>query len=257
MYPLEDAETIDEFLRFPWPDLDEPYRYEGLNEKVSALQNQGLAAVAGLGETIFEIAWQLRSFVRLFEDIFEQDEKAVILLDHITDRRVVAAREFARAGVDILNLGDDVAMQDRLMMSPMMWNQCFKPRLESIIRAAREVKPDILVWYHSDGKIRDLVPDLISTGIDILNPVQPECVDHRWIKAKFGNQLAFSGGLGVQSILPFGTPNDVREHVYNTIKTLGEGGGLIIGPSHVIERDTSIENIMTMVSAIDEYGRYE
>lgn len=258
LYPLEHAETIDEFLCFPWPDLDEAYRYDGLNQEVSALQNQGLAVVGGLGETIFEIAWQLRSFGRLFEDIiFERDEKAVILLDHITARRVVAAREFAQAGVDILNLGDDVAMQDRLMMSPKMWNRWFKPRLERIICAAKEVKPDILVWYHSDGKISDLVPDLISTGIDILNPVQPECVDHLWIKAKFGNQLAFSGGLGVQSILPFGTPNEVREHVYNTFKTLGEDGGLIIGPSHVIERDTSIENIMAMISAIDEYGRYE
>jgi uroporphyrinogen decarboxylase len=137
-----------------------------------------------------------------------------------------------------------------------MWNQWFRPRLERVIKAAKEIKPDILVWYHSDGKINDLVPDLIKAGVDILNPVQPECVDHQWIKATFGNQLAFSGGLGVQSILPFGTPDEVRQHVFNTIKILGDRGGLIIGPSHVIERDTSIENIMAMLSAIDEYGIY-
>ena len=256
LYPLEHAQTVDEILNFPWPDLDEPYRYAGLKEKVAAFQNQGLAVVGGLQETVFEIAWQLRSFDQLFEDIHTRDEKAVLLLDKITDRRVAAAAEFARAGVDILSLGDDVAMQDRLLMSPRMWRQWLRPRLERVIRAAKEIKPDILVWYHSDGKINDLVPDLIEAGVDILNPVQPECVDHQWIKATFGSQLAFSGGLGVQSILPFGTPDEVRQHVHDTFKTLGEGGGLIIGPSHVIERDTSLENILAMLSAIDEYGRY-
>ena len=256
LYPLEKARTVDEILAYPWPDLDQPYRYDGLKAQVVDLQARGLAVVAGLAETVFEIAWQLRSFDRLFEDIHEQDEKAVLLLDRITDRRVAAARQFARAGVDILSLGDDVAMQERLLMSRKMWTQWLRPRLERVIRAAKEEKPDILIWYHSDGKINDLVPDLIDVGVDILNPVQPECVDHRWIKATFGQQLAFSGGLGVQSVLPFGTPEQVREHVYTTIKSLGEGGGLIIGPSHVIERDTSIENILAMLSAIDEYGRY-
>jgi uroporphyrinogen decarboxylase len=255
--PLEHAESVDDILRFPWPDFGEPYRFEGLKNDVLAMQEKGLAVVAGMQETVFEIAWQLRSFDCLFEDILSKDEKADILLDQITDRRVAAAREFALAGVDILSLGDDVAMQDRLLMSRKMWNQWLRPRLERVIRAAKEAKPDILVWYHSDGKINDLVPDLIDTGVDILNPVQPECVDHRFIKATFGNRLAFAGGLGVQSVLPFGTQEEVREHVYNTFQALGEDGGLIIGPSHVIERDISIENIAAMLGAIDDYGKYE
>jgi uroporphyrinogen decarboxylase len=254
--PLEHAETVDEILNYPWPDLDQSYRYEGLDDKVISAKNRGFAVVAGMQETVFEIAWQLRSFDRLFEEIIGQDEKSLIILDHITDRRAAAAEAYARAGVDILSLGDDVAMQDRLLMSPKMWNRWFRPRLERIIQAARQVNPEILVWYHSDGKINDLIPDLISAGVDILNPVQPECVDHPWIKATFGRQLAFAGGLGVQSILPFGTPEQVRQHVFDTIKSLGENGGLIIGPSHVIERDTSIENILAMLSAIDEYGSY-
>ena len=142
------------------------------------------------------------------------------------------------------------------MMSPKMWNKWFCPRLERVIRAAKEINPDILIWYHSDGKINDLVPDLMSAGVEILNPVQPECVDHAWIKQAFGDKLSFSGGLGVQSVLPFGTPEQVRQHVKDTIQTLGAGGGLIIGPSHVIERDTSLENIQAMLQAIDDFGTY-
>lgn len=256
LYPLQEATTVDEILRFPWPDYDLPYRYENLAERVDALHQKGYAVSGGLEETVFEIAWQLRSIDRLFEDIHDEDEKAAILLDQITDRRAATARAYAQAGVDSIALGDDVAMQHGLLMSPKMYRRWFKPRLARVIQAAREVRPDILIQYHSDGQIDNLIPDLIEAGINILNPVQPECVDHRWVKATYGDRLAFSGGLGVQSVLPFGTPEEVREHVRETIQALGPGGGLIVGPSHVIERDISIENIVAMERAIDEYGVY-
>ena len=256
LYPLERAETVDEILAYPWPDLTEPYRYDGVAERVAAYHAQGLAVCGGLEETVFEIAWQLRGMDRLFADMISQDEKAAIVLDQITDRRAVTARAYALAGVDILDVGDDVGMQDRLLMSRRMWTQWLRPRLEKVIQAARDVNPDILVWYHSDGKISDLVPDLMAAGVQILNPVQPECVDHRWIKRTYGSELAFAGGLGVQSVLPFGSPEQVREHVRETIQTLGEGGGLIVGPSHVMERDTPLENIFAMLKAIDDFGVY-
>jgi uroporphyrinogen decarboxylase len=105
--------------------------------------------------------------------------------------------------------------------------------------------------------INKLVPDLLEAGIDILNPVQPECVDHVWIKETYGDQLAFCGGIGVQSVLPFGSPEEVRDHVHAVIQTLGADGGLIIAPSHVIERDVSLDNIEAMLSAIDEFGNYD
>lgn len=256
LYPLERAESVDEILAYPWPDLDAEYRYVGMPERVQSLQAQGFAVLGGLEETVFEIAWQLRSMDRLFEDIHLNDEKAETLLDRITDRRVVTAQAYASAGVDILALGDDVAMQTGLLMSKKMYRRWFKPRLARIILAARERNPEIKIWYHSDGKIDDLIPDLIEAGVEILNPVQPECVDHRRVKEVYGGELAFSGGLGVQSVLPFGTPEQVREHVRETIQVLGDGGGLIVGPSHVIERDVPLENILAMLKAIDDFGVY-
>jgi uroporphyrinogen decarboxylase len=256
LYPLQNAESVDEIVSYPWPDLLETYRYAELTNQVSALHAQGYAVKGIMGETVYEVAWQLRSMERLFEDIVHREDQAAALLDAITVRREVSARELAHAGVDILQLGDDVAMQTGLMMSKKMWRAWFRPRLERVIQAARREKPDILIWYHSDGKINDLIPDLIETGVDILNPVQPECVEHQWVKETYGASLSFSGGLGVQSILPFGTPGEVREHVRQTIETLGSGGGLIIGPSHVIERDVPLENILAILEAIDQYGQY-
>lgn len=256
LYPLQNAESVDEILAFPWTDLLEPYRYAGLAERVQDYQRQGYAVLGSLAETVFEIAWQLRSMDGLFADILDNDEKADVLMDKITERREAAARAYALAGVDVLHLGDDVAMQTGLLMSKKMWRQWFKPRLQRVIRAAKEIKPEIIIQYHSDGKINDLVPDLIAAGVEVLNPVQPECVDHAWIKAEYGNQIGFWGGLGVQSVLPFGTPDDVRAHVKETIEKLGTGGGLVIGPSHVLERDTPLENILAMLEAMDVYGNY-
>ena len=256
LYPLENAETVDEILAYPWPDYTEAYRYVELKDRVAELHSQGYAVCGSLAETIFEIAWQIRSMDRLFADIAENDEKAHVLLDQITRQRVATARAYAAAGVDMIELGDDVAMQTGLLMSKRMHRQWLRPRLAQVINAAREVSPGLKIWYHSDGKINDLVPDLIETGVDVLNPVQPECVDHSWIKATYGDRLAFSGGLGVQSVLPFGTPGEVREHVRATIQSLGAGGGLIIGPSHVIERDVPKGNIFAMLQAIDEFGNY-
>jgi uroporphyrinogen decarboxylase len=179
-----------------------------------------------------------------------------LIFDKITERMVTAARAFARGGADILYTGDDVAMQTGLMLSQAMWRKWFQPRLAQVIQAAREIQPDMPVQYHSDGKINDLIPGLMEAGVTILNPVQPECVEHGWVKQAYGDRLAFDGGLGVQSVLPFGSAEDVCEHTRVVIETLGAGGGLIVGPSHVIERDTPLKNIFAMLEAIDNFGEY-
>lgn len=255
LYPLERAESIDEIVHYPWPDFGADYRTVTLREQVDALHARGYAVYGEVSE-LFEIAWQIRSMPRLFEDMLHNDEKAAVVLDKITERNAALARAYALAGVDVLYTGDDVAMQTGLMMSKKLWRTWLGPRLKRIIQAARDILPDLPVQYHSDGKINDLIPDLIEAGVTILNPVQPECVDHAWVKTAYGDRLTFHAGLGVQSVLPFGSPEEVRAHVREVIHKLGAGGGLIVGPSHVIERDTSLENILAMVAAIEEFGNY-
>lgn len=255
-YPLRGARLVEEIHAYPWPDYDQVYRYEAIGDLPAQYKREGWPVQAGLAETVFEIAWQLRSMDLLFEDMAYRPDMAAALLDHITAQREFAAREFARRGADILELGDDVAMQTGLMMIRRTWREWLGPRLRRVIEAARSANPDIVVKYHSDGAITDLIPDLIEAGVDALNPVQPECVDHAWVKQRYGDRLAFWGGLGVQSVLPFGTPEQVRAHVRDVMATLGRGGGLIIGPSHVLELDTPVQNVVAMIEAIDEFGRY-
>ena len=108
-----------------------------------------------------------------------EDEKATWLIDQITEKACYRAEIFARQGADIIGLGDDIGMQNTIMMPLDMYRQWLRPRLKKVIEAAKSAKPDVLISYHSCGYIEPFITDLIDVGVDILNPVQPECMDFK------------------------------------------------------------------------------
>jgi len=104
----------------------------------------------------------------------------------------------------------------------------------------------IYIFYHSDGYIEPIIQDLIEIGVQILNPIQPECMDPAEIKRKYGDRLVLHGTISVQRTIPFGTVEDVRKEVISRIKECGRNGGLVIAPAHTPQPDMSIENIVTV-----------
>ena len=154
--------------------------------------------------------------------------------------------------MDIIITGDDVATQHGLMMSAQTWRTFLKPRQAATIDVVRKANPDSYVFYHSDGDVESLIPELIEIGIDILNPVQPDCMDPAEIKRKYGDRLSFWGTVSVQHTMPFGTPDDVRAEVAERIKTVGYNGGLILAPAHVLGPETTWENIVAFFEAAGE-----
>ena len=144
-----------------------------------------------------------------------------------------------------------------MIMSPDMWRKWIKPRFAEAIRIAKELKPDVLIFYHSDGHIEPVIPDLIEIGIDILNPVQPECMDPEKLKINYGDRLSFWGTVGTQITMPFGTPEEVKEVVRNRIETVGKRGGLLIAPTHMLEPEVPWENVIAFVEAVREFGVYK
>lgn len=116
-------------------------------------------------------------------------------------------------------------MQDSPMMSTEMYQQWLKPRLAKVIAAAKEVKPDILISYHSCGFCKPFINDLIDAGVDILNPVQPECMDFNEIFAEFGGRISFNGTIGTQQLMPHGTPEEVKAEVHkNRFELINNNG---------------------------------
>jgi uroporphyrinogen decarboxylase len=248
--PLAAVREPRQLDEYPWPDLDQPYRFKGVRRRVAAWHAQGLAVAAFAG-SIFEQAWYLRGMQQFMVDMCQQPELAHALLERTAACQCYAARQFAGAGVDIVITGDDVATQHNLMMRVEMWREYLKPLQTATARGAKEANADCYVFYHCDGSVAPLIPDLIETGIDILNPLQPECVDPAAVKRNYGDRLSFWGTVSVQRTMPFGTPDQVRGEVQQRIREVGRGGGLILAPAHVLGPEVPWENIVAFFEAAD------
>ncbi|MDR0878292.1 MAG: hypothetical protein LBN21_09575 [Treponema sp.] len=256
LHPMAGLESADEIDDYPFPDFNESYRWKGFNEKVSAIKNADLIAVVFMQMTIFEVAWYMRGMDNLMTDMMADREFAEKLFEKITCLRIGMAEKYARSGIDILMLGDDVSTQQEMMISPALWQELLKPRLARVIRAAKSIKPDLLVFYHGDGNLQKIIPDLIEIGVDILNPVQPECMDPVTVKKLYGDRLSFWGTIGTQTVMPFGKPSEVSSMVKKMIKEVGAGGGLLVAPTHTIEPEVPWENIEAFIEAVKQYGEY-
>ena len=254
VFPLQKANTVKEVEEYPWPDFTPEYRHAHLEADVERLHEAG-HFVSGFAGHIFETAWQITGFEEMFEKMITNPPFVEAVLDHITENNCFTARRFAEAGVDMLRTGDDVGMQDRLMMKPEVWRKYLKPRLAKEIQAAREVQPDLPVWYHSDGDISLIVEDLIEAGVTVLNPVQPECLNLLEVKRKYGDRLAFWGTIGTQTVMPFGTSDEVKRTVKEMIELFAPG--IVLAPTHVLEPDVPWENIIAFFEAVEEFGRFE
>jgi uroporphyrinogen decarboxylase len=257
VYPLGgDQCTMADIEAYPFPDLFAEYRYQGLEEEIRAIHERELAAVLFWEMTIFEKSWRIRGMEELMMDFIVNPDLVERLMDEVARRTGYLATRYAQAGVDIIQFGDDIGSQGAMMISPNTWRRFLKPRLAKIIADVKTANPDVLVFYHSDGSFNPVIPDLIEIGIDILNPIQPESMNIAKLKKLYGDRLSFWGGIGVQTTLPFGTPDDVQSAVKRLIEDAGGGGGLVVSPAHVIEPDVPWENVETFVEAVRRYGSY-
>jgi len=253
--PLGDVANVGRLADYPWPDLGQEYRYAMLKGRVEQLHAEGLAVAAFAG-SVFEQAWYLRGMEELLVDMLSADEDrkqvALELFERAAGFQRYAAERFARAGVDIIMTGDDVAAQSSLMMSIQTWREYLRGHLAATVQAAKRANPGAYVFYHCDGNVEPLIGDLIEIGIDILNPIQPECMDPAAIKRKYGERLSFWGTVSVQRTMPRGTAAQVKAEVRKRIAEVGCGGGLILAPAHVLGPETPWENIVAFFEAADE-----
>jgi uroporphyrinogen decarboxylase len=200
--------------------------------------------------TIFETAWALRGYERLLTDLVAAPDTAEAILEIPFRYHLAAARRLVEMGVDMIWVGDDVGGQTGMIISPALWRRLFKPKWAEFFAALKNLNPALKIAYHSDGAIEPIIPDFIEIGLDVLNPVQPLCMDPARLKKAYGNRLCFWGTIDEQQTLPFGTPQEVEREVQTRLETIGKDGGLIIGPTHHVQLDTPLENFQAMLRAI-------
>lgn len=252
-HPLKGADN-EEISNYPYPTVDESGLDE-FNKKVISLHERGLASFGFMQMTVWEASWYLRSMEELLIDMMTESEAATILFDKITEFACAKARAYAAAGLDILSLGDDIGTQNSLMLDVSLWEKWLQPRLKKVIIAARAIKPDIMIFYHSCGYITPFIDKLIETGIDILNPIQPECMDFNEIHDQYGGRLSFWGTIGTQKLLPYGTKEEVKKVSMQRLEKCGIKGGMVVGPTHMVEPEVPWENIMAITEAAREFQK--
>ena len=260
--PLAGARSVADIERYAWPDAAR-WDYSGVKAACGAIRSGGLAVVFG-GDRLDRTAqlkagMYLRGTEQFVTDLCLEPELAECILQHVAgyymdyNRRVFEA---ADGNIDIFFMGDDMGTQNSTWVSVEMYRKFFKKRFAGFNELAHNF--GIKTMYHSCGRVTGLVGEFVDAGLDILQSLQPAPMknDFAKIKREFGRRLCLQGGIDIQDVLPHGSPADVRRHVRETAEILAPGGGYIFGTAHNIIPDVPTENILALVDAYKEFGRY-
>ena len=247
--PLRNARSLGEIEAYPVPDRAD-WPTDHMADEVAGAHRRGKVAHSSIGH-MYETAWQIRGYEQFLMDMIERPEWAHCMLEKFFARNLNVAKAGAAGGVDLLTCGDDVANQNAMMFSVPMWREFMLSRWRKVWAAAREIKPDIQIFYHSDGNVWQIVGELAAAGVTVLNPVQPECMDPAEVRWNYP-ELNMEGTIGTQSTMPWGTPDEVRRVVAERVRTCGPSGRLILAPTHVLEPEVPIANFEAYVQAARE-----
>ena len=253
-HPLAAFNTVEEIEdNYTWPSADW-YDFTALPEQIRGQEHRPML---GGGSEPFLIYKNLRGGQQAFMDLLANPELVHYCLDklfdfcHETSRRLF---ETIPGRVQVSFVAEDLGGQEALMYSPAHIREFLLPHMKRMNTLVKQYGAHPI--FHSDGAIREILPDIIAIGAEVLNPIQWRCpgMDREGLQRDFGGRITFHGGVDNQQTLPFGTAEDVREEVLENIHTLGEGGGYILAPCHNIQSVTPPENVVALFETGFAYG---
>ncbi|MGC8777740.1 MAG: uroporphyrinogen decarboxylase family protein [Candidatus Caldatribacteriaceae bacterium] len=256
--PLAHAETPEDVLHYHLPPPLDPQRWERAATQIQRYSSS-YAIIGDLEATIFELSWNLVGLEKFLMDLALGKAYVLTLLDRVMEEYALpCGRKMVALGVDVLWAGDDFGTQQGMLIAPEVFRKHFKPRYQYLFQMWKRENPELRIAYHSCGSILPIIPDLFEIGLDILNPIQPQAkgMDLGKLKKEWQGKLVLFGGVDEQEVLPFKSPSEVKEEVKRRIQEAGKGGGYIIAPSHNIQPDTPVANLLAYFEAIQEFGRY-
>jgi uroporphyrinogen decarboxylase len=248
--PFRDFTSVEEIENYKkWPKAED-FDTSGLQGECEKRRDFALALGGMPGcATVFIQCWYLRGLDQILMDLLLSPDLAHAIIEKITEFQVAYHQKvLEEIGdlVDILMLADDYGTQSSLMMSQWHFREFFKRPTQRLIELGK--RHDLKIMLHCDGNIRELIPELIEMGIDILNPIQNvgPGMEPKELKKEFGKDLCFHGGIDTQEVLPRLSAEELARDVREKIETLGKGGGYILSPTHMIQLDVPLENILKM-----------
>ena len=254
-HPLARYDSIEEIEQgYTWPTADW-FDYSGLPDQIKGKERY---PIRGGGSEPFLTYKNLRGMEQAYIDLIVNPDLVHYCLDKLFDlcyEATLRIYERIPGQVNISYVAEDFGAQDNLLISPQMIREFFLPRMKRMVDLAHQA--GAYAFFHSDGAIRDIIPDMIEIGIDVLNPIQWRCkgMGRQALKRDFGDQVVLHGGVDNQYTLAFGSVQEVREEVTYNIEVLGDGGRYILAPCHNIQAISPPENVAAMYETGYEYGQ--
>ncbi len=202
--------------------------------------------------TYFEQLQQLRGMENQLMDVATEGPDFYRMLDDLLAFNLRWIAQWTKMEYDGLHFADDWGGQDRLLIRPEKWRRIFKPRYAEMFKQAHDAGMD--VWFHSDGKINEIIGDLIEIGVNVIN-CQVMVVGHDWVARNARGKVAFRTDIDRQRVLPFASPSEVKEEVQHTFEACGTRHGGVVACGE-IGPDVPLANIRAMYEAFREWGRY-
>jgi uroporphyrinogen decarboxylase len=230
---------------YKFPEIDESKIRAGYENMIKNANDK--FRMGSIGFSMYERAWTLRGMENLLTDMIENPEFVGNLLDAIAEHNLKIIDIALEYDIDGFYFGDDWGQQKGLIMGPNYWRKFIKPRMARMYEKIKHKGK--MVVQHSCGDIVDIMPDLIEIGLDIYQTFQPEIYNIKNIKNKFGDNLTFWGGISTQRLLPFASPEEIKQVVKETIKIMGKNGGYIAAPTHAMPVDIPAENVVALIEA--------
>ena len=243
-YPLEGGYHLLE--GYTVPDPRDPDIYVDAERALASCGDRYVLGAVWF--TLFERMWMLRGFNNMLLDPLVDEAAFLSLREIVLEHATAVVDEWVKRGVDGVYFSDDWGSQRGLLINPDDWRRLWGPAYERLFRRARE--RGVHVWMHLCGDIREILPDLIELGLNVLNPVQPQAMPIRDLARDFGGKVCFFGGVDVQGVLVSGTPADVRKHVHEVVDTFAwPSGGYVLSTSHGIMPETPLDNVVALYEA--------
>jgi len=265
LHPLENAETVKDIENYPWPDPLDPARFTHLKEQADHIvfEEKKAYVLGRMSSGMWENAMWMTGYEKFYCDMLGNEKLVHAIMNKFLEIKMKyweKALEVVGDNVLVISTADDLGAQTGLLVSLDLYKKLIWPYHKKLFEFIKsKARSKVYIFFHNDGAIMETIPLLIEAGIDILNPFQVSCMgmDTKKFKREFGKDLTIWGGsCDTQFVLPFGTPEQVREETKRRIDDLAPGGGFIFAPIHVIQGEVPPENIMAWWETLQEYGEY-
>ena len=257
-FPLQGAEP-EVIAGYPVPGPDD-YDYETARWLINSQRDFALyVGNPGVSDVINSIG-RIMGMEDILVNLATEDEATLTLLKRRKDLQLGILERILdqnKGEIDFMWIGEDLGTQHAPMISPEIYRKTIKPVHKAFADLAKSY--DIPLMIHTCGSSSWAYEDFIEVGIDAVDTLQPEAANMspRYLKEKFGGRLSFRGCISTAGPLSFGTAEDTRNYVRDTLEIMMDGFGYHFAPTHMIQDNTPVENVIAMYQAVHDFGSYD